>query len=69
MRVSPVPDSLFFVEYKVNAEFSIPVINKPNFVSSKASAGLILIKPSLDGPLNDPEVNFVNRVGGVLGIG
>ncbi len=30
---------------------------------------MTLIKPSIEGPLNDPQINFVNRVGGVLGFG
>jgi hypothetical protein len=69
MRVSPVPDSIFSVDYKVSAEFLIPIANKPAWVSSKTSQNLIIVRPSNEGPLNDPTINFVNRVGGVLGYG
>ena len=61
MRVSPVPDSMFSIDYKVNVEFSIPIFNRPAWVSSRSSASLTLIRP--------PTINFVNKVGGVLGYG
>ena len=69
MRVSPVPESMFSVDYKVNAEFLIPVVNRPAWVSSRASSSLTLIRPSNEGPINDPTINFVSKVGGVLGFG
>ena len=69
MRVSPVPDSMFSIDYKVNVEFSIPIFNRPAWVSSRSSASLTLIRPSNEAPINDPTINFVNRVGGVLGYG
>lgn len=47
----------------------IPIANKPAWVSSKSNQSLILIRPSNEGPLNDPTINFVNRVGGILGYG